>query len=206
AQRPETARPKEAARKPEPRPQVTAKPPAANPAPSPTPVATAPVVSDQAKRDPAVSDSQWLDAVRQALVTRKLEPPAPAAKQSDPRPADAKPQPIPAPAVRPAPPETSLPPSVVRPVPHRTALPPARPGRQERALPPAPVVPPASVPATASPTTAPALPPPIAVAPPTVRQVTPIIRCRRKRSLIPFRRPMSATANPRSRAAHAPAN
>jgi hypothetical protein len=144
-QRTETAPPKEAVRKPEPRPQVTAKPPAANPAPSPTPVATAPVVSDQAKRDPAVSDSQWLDAVRQALVTRKLEPPAPAAKQSDPRPADAKPQPIPAPAVRPAP--------------------------QETALPPAPVVPPASVPATASPTTAPALPPPIAVAPPTVRQV-----------------------------------
>jgi hypothetical protein len=170
-QRTETAPPKEAVRKPEPRPQVTAKPPAANPAPSPTPVATAPVVSDQAKRDPAVSDSQWLDAVRQALVTRKLEPPAPAAKQSDPRPADAKPQPIPAPAVRPAPQETSLPPSVVRPVPQDTAVPPARPAPQETALPPAPVVPPASVPATASPTTAPALPPPIAVAPPTVRQV-----------------------------------
>src|SRR5262249_8725889 len=131
--------------------------PAANPAPSPAPVATAPVVSGQAKRDPAVSDSQWLDAVRQALVTRKLEPPAPAAKQSDPRPADAKPQPIPAPAVRPTP--------------HETSLPPARPAPQETALPPAPVVPPASVPATASPTTAPALPPPIAVAPPTVRQV-----------------------------------
>jgi hypothetical protein len=170
-QRTETAPPKEAVRKPEPRPQVTAKPPAANPAPSPTPVATAPVVSDQAKRDPAVSDSQWLDAVRQALVTRKLEPPAPAAKQSDPRPADAKPQPIPAPAVRPTPQETSLPPSAVRPVPQDTAVPPARPAPQETALPPAPVVPPASVPATASPTTAPALPPPIAVAPPTVRQV-----------------------------------
>ena len=170
-QRTETAPPKEAVRKPEPRPQVTAKPPAANPAPSPTPVATAPVVSDQAKRDPAVSDSQWLDAVRQALVTRKLEPPAPAARQSDPRSADAKPQPIPAPAVRPAPQETSLPPSVVRPVPQDTAVPPARPAPQETALPPAPVVPPASVPATASPTTAPALPPPIAVAPPTVRQV-----------------------------------
>jgi hypothetical protein len=170
-QRTETAPSKEAVRKPEPRPQVTAKPPAANPAPSSAPVATAPVVSDPAKRDPAVSDSQWLDAVRQALVTRKPEPPAPAAKQSDPRQSDAKPQPIPAPAVRPAPQETSLPPSAVRPVPQDTAVPPARRVLQETALPPAPVVPPASVPATASATAAPALPPPIAVAPPTVRQV-----------------------------------
>jgi hypothetical protein len=156
-QRTETAPPKEAVRKPESRPQVTAKPPASNPAPSPAPIATAPVVSEAAKRDPAVSDSQWLDAVRQALVTRKPEPPAPAAKQSDQRPADAKPQPIPAPAVRP--------------VPQDTAVLPARPAPQETALPPALVVPPASVPATASPTTAPALPPPIAVAPPTVGQV-----------------------------------
>src|SRR5262249_60008339 len=99
----ETAPPKEAVRKPELRPQVTAKPSAANPAPSPTPVATAPVVSDQAKRDPAVSDSQWLDAVRQALVTRKLEPPAPAARQSDPRSASPQPHPLPAPALRLAP-------------------------------------------------------------------------------------------------------
>ena len=38
-------------------------------------------------------------------------------------------------------------------------------------MPPARLVPPAGVPAAASPTTAPALPPPIAVAPPTVRQV-----------------------------------
>ena len=37
-------------------------------------------------------------------------------------------------------------------------------------------------------------------------RLTSIIQCHRERSLIPFHRPMSATANPRSRAAHAPAN
>jgi hypothetical protein len=170
----ETAPPKEAVRKPEPRPQVTAKPPAANPTPiNPAPVAAAPAVSDSAKRDPAVSDTQWLDAVRQALVTRKSEPATPTPKPSDPRPTEAKPQPIPAPAVRPVPQETALPPSAARPMPQETAMPPARPAPQETALPPALVVPPAGVPATASPTTAPALPPPIAVAPPTVRQVDP---------------------------------
>jgi hypothetical protein len=163
-QRTETAPPKEAVRKPEPRPQVTAKPPATNsptvnPAPVAAPVAAAPAVSEPAKRDPAVSDTQWLDAVRQALVTRKPEPPTPAPKPSDPRPTEVKPQAIPAPAVRPVPQETALPPSAARPAPQETALPPAR------------LVPPAGVPAAASPTTAPALPPPIAVAPPTVRQV-----------------------------------
>jgi hypothetical protein len=175
-QRTETAPPKEAVRKPDPRPQVTAKPPATNPAvvtPAqvPAPVATAPAVSEPAKRDPAAADTQWLDAVRQALVTRKPEPPTPAPKPTDPRPTEAKPQPIPAPAVRPVPQETSLPPSAVRPVPQDTALSPVRQVPQETALPPAPVAPPASVPAAASPMTAPALPPPIAVAPPTVRQV-----------------------------------
>jgi hypothetical protein len=171
-QRTETAPPKEAVRKPEPRPQVTAKPPATNPAVvTPAPVATAPAVSEPAKRDPAAADTQWLDAVRQALVTRKPEPPTPAPKPTDPRPTEAKPQPIPAPAVRPVPQETSLPPSAVRPVPQDTTLPPARQMPPETALPPAPVAPPASVPASAAPTTAPALPPPIAVAPPTVRQV-----------------------------------
>jgi hypothetical protein len=165
-QRTETAPPKEAVRKPDPRPQVTAKPPATNPAvlsPAqvPAPVAAAPAVSEPAKRDPAVADTQWLDAVRQALVTRKPEPPTPAPKPTDPRPTEAKPQPIPAPAVRSVPQETSLPPSAVRPVPQDTTLPPARQVPQETALPPAPV----------APVTAPALPPPIAVAPPTVRQV-----------------------------------
>jgi len=162
-QRTETAPPKEAVRKPDPRPQVTAKPPAnpavVSPAQVPAPVAAAPAVSEPAKRDPAVADTQWLDAVRQALVTRKPEPPTPAPKPTDPRPTEAKPQPIPAPAVRSVPQETSLPPSAVRPVP------------QDTTLPPAPVAPPASVPAAAAPVTAPALPPPIAVAPPTVRQV-----------------------------------
>jgi hypothetical protein len=185
-QRTESAPPKEVVRKsepkpepkpdpkPDPKPQMTAKPAATspavvNPAQISAPVAAVPSASE--KRDPAVSDSQWLDAVRQALVTRKPDSPMPAAKQSDPRPADAKPQPIPAPAVRPVPQETSLPPSAARPVPQDAALPPARLAPRETALPPAPVVPPASVPVTASPTAAPALPPPIAVAPPTVRQV-----------------------------------
>jgi len=168
-QRTETAPPKEAVRKPEPRLQVTAKPPATSP--TAAPVAAAPSASEPAKRDPAVSDSQWLDAVRQALVTRKPDSSAPAARQSDPRPSDAKPQPIPAPTVRPVPQETSLAPSAARPVPQDAALPPARRAPQETALPPAPVGPPVSVPVTASPMTAPVLPPPIAVAPPTVRQV-----------------------------------
>jgi hypothetical protein len=174
-QRTETAPPKEAVRKPDPRPQVTAKPPAnpavVSPAQVPAPVAAAPAVSEPAKRDPAVADTQWLDAVRQALVTRKPEPPTPAPKPTDPRPTEAKPQPIPAPAVRSVPQETSLPPSAVRPVPQDATLPPALQVPQETALPPAPVAPPASVPAAAAPVTAPALPPPIAVAPPTVRQV-----------------------------------
>ena len=159
-QRTETTPPKEAVRKPEPRPQVTAKPPAANStAVSPAPVATAPVASEPAKRDAAVSDTQWLEAVRQALVTNKPKPLTSPGKQLDLRPTEgAKPQPIPAPVVRPVPQENTLPPSAARPV------------LQETASPPAPV-PSAGVPAAASPTTAPALPPPIAVAPPSVRQV-----------------------------------
>ena len=76
--------PKEPARKTEPRQQAVAKQP---------PVSAAPVVAEPANRDPAVSDTQWLDAVRQALVTHKPEPPAVEA---------VKPQPAPAPVVRPA--------------------------------------------------------------------------------------------------------
>ena len=59
---------KEPVRKVEPRPQPVAKQPAASPS---TSVAT--VEAEPARRDPAVSDAQWLDAVRQALVTHKQE-------------------------------------------------------------------------------------------------------------------------------------
>lgn len=60
----ETA-PKEAVRKVEQRPQAVPKQPVAN-APA--------AATEPAHRDAAVSDTQWLDAVRQALVTHKSEP------------------------------------------------------------------------------------------------------------------------------------
>jgi hypothetical protein len=66
----ETA-PKDAARKAEQRPQTVAKQPAQG---------TAAGVTEIARRDAAVSDTQWLDAVRQALVTHKPEPAAEAVK------------------------------------------------------------------------------------------------------------------------------
>ncbi|HME30700.1 MAG TPA: hypothetical protein VKE53_12690 [Pseudolabrys sp.] len=56
--------PKEPTRKAEPRPQVTAKQPAKG---------ATPVVAEPVRRDAAVSDVQWLEAVRQALVTHKPE-------------------------------------------------------------------------------------------------------------------------------------
>ena len=59
---------KEPVRKVEPRPQPVAKQPTASPS---TSVAT--VEAEPVHRDPAVSDAQWLDAVRQALVTHKQE-------------------------------------------------------------------------------------------------------------------------------------
>ncbi|MGA7389664.1 MAG: hypothetical protein WBW99_17285, partial [Pseudolabrys sp.] len=75
---------KEPARKAEPRPQVPAKQPL---------TAAAPVVVESTRRDPGISDAQWLDAVRQALATHKEETP----------PTDAtKPQSAPVPAMRPA--------------------------------------------------------------------------------------------------------
>lgn len=57
-------RPKEATRKVEPRPQAAAKAPTATPAPA---------VGEPVRRDTTVSDAQWLDAVRQALVSHKPE-------------------------------------------------------------------------------------------------------------------------------------
>ncbi len=85
---------REAARKVEPRAQTVVKPPAAS-------VATGEV--EPVRREPAVSDAQWLDAVRQALVTHKQEmrTPEPAKVPTATEPA-AKPMPheaaLPAPA------------------------------------------------------------------------------------------------------------
>ncbi|MGC2827661.1 MAG: hypothetical protein WA322_26105, partial [Pseudolabrys sp.] len=75
---------KELVRKAEPRPQVPAKQPL---------TAAAPVVVESTRRDPGISDAQWLDAVRQALATHKEETPTPDA---------AKPQSAPVSAMRPA--------------------------------------------------------------------------------------------------------
>ncbi len=75
--------PKETIRKVEPRPQTVAKQPAAS---------AATVEAEPLHRDPTVSDAQWLDAVRQALVTHKQEihgpepTKAPTATESAPKP------------------------------------------------------------------------------------------------------------------------
>jgi hypothetical protein len=132
----ETA-PKEPVRKVEPRQQAVAKQPA---------VSGAPVVAEPANRDPVVSDSQWLDAVRQALVTHKPESPAAEAVKLQP-----------APAVRPvvrenasaAPAATSVPAATNAPAP---------------ASAPINLVPPTTA-------AAPALPPAIAIAPPPAQHV-----------------------------------
>ena len=127
-QRSETV-PKEAVRKVEPRPQAVAKQPAA---------ITAPVVAEPARRDPSVSDAQWLDAVRQALVTHKTESPA-TAKTEPPTTAAITPQPATVPVVRPVPHETEVAP------PLNIAPPPAVPAAAP-ALPPAIAVAPAPAP------------------------------------------------------------
>ncbi len=96
------AKPKQAIRKIETRPQVAARPPA-----EAWPTAT----GEPARHDPAASDAQWVDAVRQALLTHHEERPradaAPApARAGVPAPQPAKqeaalptPAPVPAPAV-----------------------------------------------------------------------------------------------------------
>ena len=101
AQRVETV-PKEPVRKAEPRSQVPAKQPV---------TAAAPVVAEPARRDPDISDAQWLDAVRQALVTHKEEIPDAAECY--------KAQPAPVPAIRPATHDpVLLPPAAAAPTPH----------------------------------------------------------------------------------------
>jgi hypothetical protein len=84
---------KEPVRKAEPQPQVPAKPPV---------TAAAPVVLEPARRDPGISDTQWLDAVRQALVTHKEETLVPDA---------AKPQSVPVQAMRPVSRDVTVPPA-----------------------------------------------------------------------------------------------
>jgi hypothetical protein len=108
-QRSETA-PKEPVRKAEPRPQAPAKQPAAN---------AVPAIAEPVRRDAGVSDAQWLEAVRQALVTHRPEPPPTEA---------AKPR--------------SAVPSVVRPVPQETVLPAPAPAPAEPVVQPlAPALP-----------------------------------------------------------------
>ena len=110
---------KEPVRKVEPRQQAPVKQPV---------TAAAPVVVESTRRDPGISDAQWLDAVRQALATHKEETPAPDA---------AKPQSAPMPAMRPASHETVLSP------PAATASTPAVAPVVAPALPPAiPIAPP----------------------------------------------------------------
>jgi hypothetical protein len=123
------APPKEPLRKAEPRPQVPVKQPVTSPGS---------VTAEPARRDPGISDAQWIDAVRQALVTHK--DPVPAADAAKAAPVSA---PAPAPAVRPA---------------SRDPVPPPPAARE-------PVVPP-PVAASSPLAVAPALPPAIPIAPP----------------------------------------
>jgi hypothetical protein len=127
--------PKESVRKTEPHPPAIAKLPAAAPPP---------VAATAAPRDPAVSDAQWVDAVRQALLTHSPERPAAAAAKAPAAPAAIQSQ---WPGQR----EAALPPSVPAPA---TAA-------------PSPVVAPAAV------AVAPALPPAASVAAPAVPRADP---------------------------------
>jgi hypothetical protein len=106
---PKEPAPKEAVRKPEPRPQVSAKQPPAN---------TASAAPEPARRDAAVSDAQWLEAVRQALVTQK----------PDRRPVEAAKPSVVAPVARPVTQEAPVqPPADVRPDPATPIVAPALP-------------------------------------------------------------------------------
>lgn len=144
ARRPD-APPKELVRKAEPPAQATAKLPAAA-----SPPATV------VRRDPAVSDGQWLDAVRQALVVHGAEPPTADTARAPVAPAAG-------PAQRPAQQEAVLPPqapTVAAPAPVILPVVPALPPAASVATPLAPQadpdhpVPPAAIPESASPTDA----------------------------------------------------
>ena len=121
--------PKEAAHKVEPKPQATPKPAATN---------TQAPAAKNARRDSSESDTQWLDAVRQALVTH----------QPDARPVESsKPRPMPQPSARPAQRDAdpSAPPPTAPPATAAASAPPAT--------------------ATPAPAVVPTLPPPVAIAP-----------------------------------------
>ena len=144
ARRPD-APPKELVRKAEPPAQATAKLPAAA-----SPPATV------VRRDPAVSDGQWLDAVRQALVVHGAEPPTADTARALVAPAAG-------PAQRPAQQEAVLPPqapAVAAPAPVISPVVPALPPAASVATPAAPPadvdhpVPPGAIPEFASPTDA----------------------------------------------------
>ncbi len=144
ARRPD-APPKELVRKAEPPAQATAKLPAAA-----SPPATV------VRRDPAVSDGQWLDAVRQALVVHGAEPPTADTARAPVAPAAG-------PAQRPAQQEAVLPPqapAIAAPAPVISPVAPALPPAASVATPLAPQadpdhpVPPAAIPEAASPTDA----------------------------------------------------
>jgi hypothetical protein len=121
--------PKEAAHKVEPKPQATPKLAATN---------TQAPAAKNARRDSSESDTQWLDAVRQALVTH----------QPDARPLESsKPRPMPQPSARPAQRDAdpSAPPPTAPPATAAASVPPAT--------------------ATPAPAVVPTLPPPVAIAP-----------------------------------------
>jgi len=131
---PNDAAPNEQVHKAESRPQATPKQAATN-MQAPT--------AQNARREPAVSDTQWLDAVRQAMVTH----------QPDARPAESpKARPMPQPSARPAQrdAERLAPPAVAPPVSATATAPAAT--------------------ATPAPAVAPTLPPPVAIAPAPAQQ------------------------------------
>ena len=130
---PNDATPKELVHKVEPRPQGTPKQATANVQAS---------AAQNARRESVVSDTQWLDAVRQALVTHQPEA----------RPVEnSKSRPMPQPSARPA--QRDAEPSAPAP-----AAPPNTPAS----------VPPAT--ATPAPSVAPTLPPPVDIAPAPAQQ------------------------------------
>jgi hypothetical protein len=141
------APPKELVRKADPAPPATAKLPAAPPS-----AATA----EPVRHDPAVSDAQWLDAVRQALVAHGAEPPVAEVAKAPVAPAAV-------PAQRSAPQEAALPPqapAAAAPAPVIAPVAPALPPAASVAMPAAPQadadhpVPPGAIPESATPTDA----------------------------------------------------
>jgi hypothetical protein len=115
--------PKEPVRKAEPRPQPAAKQPVA-------------AAAEPVRRDPAASDAQWVDAVRQALLTHHAEP-----VQIDHTKAPA----MPASTLRPAQQEIVLPPSLPSSLPASVAAPTSAPPAPAPLA--APTVPAATMPA-----------------------------------------------------------